>query len=91
MGYDKYPNDDGALISFKKMDFDKVLMEKDFFNNEKYQINIDDTGEVKVVNKPIKFSYDENDMDKNLRNKESIDSLNFHGLKLPSEYKDKSL
>ena len=30
-------------------------------------------------------------MDKNLMNKESIDLLNFHGLKLPSEFKDKSL
>ena len=30
-------------------------------------------------------------MDKYLNNKESIDLLNFYGLKLPSEYKDKSL
>ena len=30
-------------------------------------------------------------MDKYLNNKESIDLLNFYGLKLPSEYKGKSL
>ena len=30
-------------------------------------------------------------MDKYLNNKESVDLLNFYGLKLPSEYKDKSL
>ena len=30
-------------------------------------------------------------MDKYLNNKESIDLLNFYGLKLPSEYKEKSL
>ena len=30
-------------------------------------------------------------MDKYLSNKETVDLLNFYGLKLPSEYKDKSL
>ena len=30
-------------------------------------------------------------MDKFLNNKESIDLLNFYGLKLPSKYKDSSL
>ena len=30
-------------------------------------------------------------MDKYLNNKESVDLLNFYGLKLPSKYKDKSL
>ena len=30
-------------------------------------------------------------MDKYLNNKESIDLVNFYGLKLPSEYKGKSL
>ena len=36
-------------------------------------------------------TYEKDEMDKYLNNKESIDLLNFYGLKLPSEYKDKSL
>ena len=36
-------------------------------------------------------TYEKDEMDKFLNNKESIDLLNFYGLKLPSEYKDKSL
>ena len=35
--------------------------------------------------------YKNEDMNKFLNNKESIDLLNFYGLKLPSEYKDSSL
>ena len=35
-------------------------------------------------------TYEKDEMDKFLNNKESIDLLNFYGLKLPSEYKDKS-
>ena len=35
--------------------------------------------------------YEKKQMDKYLNNKESVDLLNFYGLKLPSEYKDKSL
>ena len=46
-----------------------------------------------TVGKP-KFTtveYKKNEMDKYLNNKESIDILNFYGLKLPSEYKGESL
>ena len=43
------------------------------------------------MEKPTILTFDKNEIDKNLMNKESIDLLNFLGLKLPSEYKDKSL
>ena len=36
-------------------------------------------------------TYGKEQMDKYLSNKETVDLLNFYGLKLPSEYKDKSL
>ena len=45
------------------------------------------------VKKPITttVTYGKEQMDKYLNNKETVDLLNFYGLKLPSEYKDKSL
>ena len=53
-----------------------------------------DTKEVLLDNKKPKITtvtYGKDEMNKYLNNKESIDLLNFYGLKLPSEYKDKSL
>ena len=49
--------------------------------------------EEETVEKPkiTTVKYEKDEMDKYLNNKESIDLLNFYGLKLPSEYKDKSL
>ena len=49
--------------------------------------------EEETVEKPITttITYEKKQMDKYLNNKESIDLLNFFGLKLPSEYKNKSL
>ena len=48
--------------------------------------------EEETVEKPITtITYEKKQMDKYLNNKESIDLLNFFGLKLPSEYKYKSL
>ena len=46
-----------------------------------------------TVGKPkfITVSYGKEQMDKFLNNKESVDILNYFGLKRPSEYKDKSL
>ena len=61
---------------------------------KKYEIEIDpNTRKVKVIKKPITttVTYGKDQMDKFLNNKESIVLLNFYGLKLPSEYKDKSL
>ena len=51
------------------------------------------TLEEESVKKPkiTTVTYEKDEMDKYLNNKESIDLLNFYGLKLPSEYKDKSL
>ena len=60
------------------MDFDTFLIESDFLNKKKYEIKIDtNTGELKVMNKPITLTYDKNEMDKNLMNKESIDFYHF--------------
>ena len=53
-----------------------------------------DTKEIKLDDKKPKITtvpYEKDDMDKYLNNKESIDLLNFYGLKIPSEYKGKSL
>ena len=52
-----------------------------------------DEGEEESVKKPkiTTLTYEEDEMDEFLNNKESIDLLNFYGLKLPSKYKDKSL
>ena len=54
---------------------------------------LDEEIEEESVKKPITttVTYEKDEMDKYLNNKESIDLLNFYGLKLPSEYKDKSL
>ena len=48
---------------------------------------------MKVIKKLITttITYAKSEMDRYLNNKESIDLLNFYGLKLPSKYKDKSL
>ena len=52
-----------------------------------------DEGEEESVKKTkiTTLTYEKDEMDKFLNNKESIDLLNFYGLKLPSKYKDKSL
>ena len=54
---------------------------------------LDEESEEETVKKPITttVTYKKDEMDKYLNNKESIDLLNFYGLKLPSEYKGKSL
>ena len=65
---DIYPDDD-RLVYMNKMDFEKILMESNFRNREKYEIKINkNTGEVKVINKPITLTYKESDMNKNLMN-----------------------
>ena len=89
-GYDLYPDND-ELVRIEKNDLDKIIMESDFSNQKKYEINIinEDAGLLKVMNKPIIVTYDKNEIDKNFMNKESTDLLSFFSLKLPSEYKDK--
>ena len=88
--YDIYPDDD-IQIKMNKRDFKKIL-ENNRDLVEKYEITLDEfTGEVKVKNKPITFSYEKSDMDKNLINEESDVLLKSYNLKLPSYYKDKSM
>ena len=88
---DIYPDDDHP-VHMNKTDFEKILMESDYRNREKYEIEINtNRGEVNVINKPITLTYKESDMNKNLMNKESIDLLQFYRLQLPAYYKEKSL
>ena len=89
MGYAKYPNDE-KVIAIKKKLLDKIIFESNFNDLKKYEIRIVHPNK-KVMDKPIIITYDKNEIDKNLLNKESNDLLFFYSLKLPSEYKDKSL
>ena len=61
--------------------------------SESLQEILDEESEEETVEKPniTTVTYKKDEMDKYLNNKESIDLLNFYGLKLPSEYKGKSL
>ena len=81
------------MTTIKRKDLDDLIEKYDFINQNKYEIKIVDpnTRLLKVVEKPIILTYDEKEIDKNLLNKESIDLLKFNSLRLPSEYKDKSL
>ena len=89
LGDDIYPDDDHP-VHMNKMDFKKFYGESP--NREKYVIKINKiTGETKVIKKPITLTYKEQDMDKNLMNKGSIDLLQSYGLELPSYYKNENL
>ena len=73
---------------------DRIKEEKDSIEEMQKEINrLQQTLEGESVKKPqiTTVTYEKDEMDKFLNNKESIDLLNFYGLKLPSEYKDKSL
>ena len=91
IGHDKYANED-KLVNNDKKSLEDFIKTYDFYNQNKYEIKIVDPNEriLKVVNKQPILTYDKNQMDKNLMNKEAIDLLHFYNLKLPSEYKDKS-
>ena len=72
----------------------KIKEEKDSIEEIRNEINrLQQTLEEESVKKPkiTTVTYEKDEMDKYLNNKESIDLLNFYGLKLPREYKDKSL
>ena len=60
---------------------------------KKTEEELEEKSEEESVKKPITTTviYGKEQMDKYLNNGDSIDLLNFYGLKLPSEYKDKSL
>ena len=80
------------LIYITKKSLDSILSQGSFNQNKYLLKNIDPNKRLlKVMKKPIFLSYDKEEIDKNLMNKDSIDTLNFLGLKLPSEYKEKSL
>ena len=80
------------LITITKENLNAIL-EKGSLNENKYEIKVIDPidGLLKVKRKPTIFSYEKEEMDKNLLNKESIDTLNFLDLNLPTEYKEKSI
>ena len=91
IGHDKYANED-KMVNIDKKSLEDFIRTYDFYNQNKYEIKIVDPNEriLKVVNKQPILTYDKNQMNKNLMNKETIDVLHFYNLKLPSEYKDKS-
>ena len=91
IGHNKYTKE--GEVKIKRKDLVIFLERYDFPNQNKYEIKVVDpnTRLLKVVEKPIFFTYDKDEINKNLMNKESVDLLHFHSLKLPSEYKDKSL
>ena len=64
-------------------------------DKSRYKLMYDpDSEKMKLFDNKSKITtveYKKDEMDKYLNNKESIDLLNFYGLKLPSEYKGKSL
>ena len=62
-------------------------------DEEKYEIKFDpDTRTVKVIKKPnTTVTYGKDEMDKHLNYTKGIDLLDSFGLKLPSNYKDKSM
>ena len=70
------------IISIGRKNLDGILSNGNF-NKKKYELKIVDPNEnlLKVVEKPTIRTYDKNEIDKNL----------FYYLKLPSDYKDKSL
>ena len=80
------------IIPIRKRNLDGILSNGDF-NQNKYELKIVDPDErlLKVMEKPTILTYDKNEIDKNLMNKESTDLLYFCSLKLPSEYKNKSM
>ena len=83
------------LNPIKKSVLEELTKDKRF-NKEKNEIDINpNTNLVKVIErkkpKITTVTYEKDEMDNYLNNKESIDLLNFYGLKLPSEYKGKNL
>ena len=82
-----------GTVKIKRKELDKLMDNYGFYNQNKYEIKTVDpnTRLLKVVEKPTILTYDKNEVDKNLMNKESIDLIHFLNLKLQGEYKDKSL
>ena len=89
-----------ARKAYKEEDFelaeyylDRIKEENDSIKEMQKEFDrLQQTLEEESVKKPkiTTVTYGKDEMDKFLNNKESIDLLNFYGLKLPSEYRNKS-
>ena len=93
IGAEIYPDDnEEETIPLKDI---RNIYKNSPIDKSRYRVMFDtDTKEIKLVDKKPKITtvtYGKEQMDKYLNNKETVDLLNFYGLKLPSEYKDKSL
>ena len=85
-------NENEAKYYEKK--YDEVISENKELKKERkrlQEILEKESGESVKKTKNTTLEYKKDEMDKFLNNKESIDLLNFYGLKLPSKYKDSSL
>ena len=92
-GEEIYPDDDEKeILSFKEI---SNIYRKSPFDKSIYNLRLRErTSEVILDDKKPNITtvtYGKDEMDKYLSKKEAVDLLNFYGLKLPSEYKDKSL
>ena len=86
-----YKEEDFVLAEYY---YDRIKEENDSIKEMQKEFDrLQQTFEEESVKKPkiTTVTYEKKQMDKYLNNKESVDLLNFYSLKLPSEYKDKSL
>ena len=93
IGEEIYPDDnEEETMPFKNI---RNIYKNSPIDRSRYKVMINkDTKEIILDGKKPKITtvtYEKKQMDKYLNNKDSIDLLKFYGLKLPSEYKDKSL
>ena len=94
IGQEFYTDDnEEEIMPFKNI---KKIYNRSPIDESRYKLKYDtDTKEVKLEDivkpKSTTISYTKDLMNKYLNNKKSRDIINFFGLKLPSEYKDKSL
>ena len=86
-----YKEEDFELAEYY---YDRIKEENDSIKEMQKEFDrLQQTFEEQSVKKPkiTTVTYEKKQMDKYLNNKESVDLLDFYGLKLPSEYKYKSL
>ena len=93
IGEEFYPGDNEEVtMPFKNI---RNIYTNSPIDRSRYKVMINkNTKEVLLDDKKPKnttVTYGKDEMDKYLNKKETVDLLNFYGLKLPSEYKDKSL
>ena len=93
LGEEVYPDDDEKEI-FTVRDFSKFYRVSPIDKSRyRMEFNLRKQEVLLFDKKPnaTTVTYGKDEMDKYLNNKETVDLSNFYGLKLPSEYKDKSL